>query len=407
MKILVLAHYYPPEMGGAAARLHGLSRWMAAQGNDVTVITSFPNYPSGQIPPRYKDKFKVREQMDGVDLVLTWIYASSHRSNLRRLANYFSFVFSSMIVGLFLRGNYDVILASSPPLFLGISGWVISRFRRIPFVFDIRDLWPDVAIEAGEFAPNSLMTRTWYALANFLYRRATHITPVTDNKRKKLVAAGVPSTKMTVVTNGVDLDLVPSPLPPDKRKELGLENKLVVLYAGLMGRAQGVGIAIHAAKQLRDQPNIHFLLVGDGVERELLLAKVAEFDLKNVTMLPRQPREEIPRFMATADICLVPLVSSDLVDAVPSKLLEGWAFGKLVILAAGGEAAAIVRQSNGGLVVSPEDPDQLTTAVSQLDQDREQLAACGANGYAYVCEHYDRKVLAQQMAAVLQNVCAQ
>lgn len=403
MRILILAHFYPPEMGGAAARLHGLARWFVHDDHSVTVITGFPNYPAGIIPPDYRSKFRVRETLDGVDMIRTWVYASPRRSSVRRLANYLSFVFSSAVVGLLAGRSHDIVLVSSPPLFLGLSGLFLAWIRRIPFVLDIRDLWPEVAVEAGEFSPDSTVTKLMEGLARFLYRHADFITPVTENKRKKLLAAGVSASKTAVVTNGVDLDYVTASNTEDKRSELNLENKFVILYAGLIGIAQGVEIAIHAANQLQDYDDIHFLIVGDGPRRNKLYQQVQELALSNVTMSPRQPREAIPAFLRTADVALVPLVSSNLDDAVPSKLLEAWAYCRPVILAAGGEAADIVKQSDGGIVVSPEEPDSLAEAILSMKNDPYKPAKYAQNGLAYVQQKFDRRLLARQMAQILQQ----
>lgn len=404
MRILILAHYYPPEMGGAAARLHGLARWMAHDGHDVTVVTAFPNYPSGQFPDEYKGKFHTNEMLDGVNLRRTWVYTSPQRSSWRRIANYLSFTITGTLNGLAAGGDFDVVLVSSPPLFIGLAGWIISRLRRVPFVFDIRDIWPDVAVEAGEFAPDGKVTRLANWLANFLYGKADHMTPVTEYKFKKLADIGVPAEKMTVVTNGVDLDYVAAAETGDMRAELGLEHKFIVLYAGLLGIAQGVDIAIRAAGRLREQKEIHFVIVGDGVKRAELYEQTRALGLTNVTMLPRQPREKIPSFLTMADVCLVPLVSKQINDAVPSKLLEAWAYGRPVILAAGGESADIVQQCQGGLVIEPGDDGQLADAVLAMQADPRQLAQYAQNGRDLVCRCYDRRVLAQQMARVLQDV---
>ncbi|NWG19340.1 MAG: glycosyltransferase family 4 protein [Chloroflexi bacterium] len=406
MKILILAHFYPPEMGGPPARLHGLARWLAAFGHQVTVITGFPNYPTGVVAGEYRGKLRAIERLDGVDVLRTWVYASSFRSSWRRLANNLSFAGSAIVAGLTSGRSYDVILASSPPLFVGLAGWVLARVLRIPFVFDIRDLWPEVVIEAGELAPDAPLTRGLAALARGIYRAADHITPVTERKRAKLIATGVPPEKLTVVSNGADLDRVPVHLNGHKRSELGLDDKFVVLYAGLIGIAQGVEIAVHAADRLREHDDIHFLIVGDGVRKPELLAEARRLGLTNVTMLPRQPREAIPAFLSAADACLVPLVNTSLDDAVPSKLLEAWGHGRPVILAAGGEAAELVMRSGGGVVVSPDDPGQLAEAVLSLKRDQARLADYAHSGRAFVAEHFDRAALACRMEQVLQRVVA-
>jgi glycosyltransferase involved in cell wall biosynthesis len=404
MNIVLLAHYYPPEMGGAAARLHGLSRWLVRYGHHVTVITGFPNYPSGVIPLAYRGKLRMREEIDGVDVIRTWLYASSHKGSVRRLANYFSFVASSTLSGLSIGGNYDVVLASSPPPFVGLVGVILARLHRIPLVLDIRDIWPDVAIESKVFASDAFMARAGRWLARFLYRQADHVTPVTENKRKKLINKGVPSEKLTVVANGVDLDKVTLMEKNKIRKTLGLDGEFVVLYAGLIGHAQGVGIAVGAAEQLSKHQDVHFLIVGDGVRREALLQRVAERDLDNVTMLPRQPREKIPAFLAAADACLVPLANAEIKTAVPSKLLETWAYRRPVILSAAGEPAELVRLSGGGVVIPPGDPSQLAETVLELKDDQERLDAYAERGHAYVRQHFDRRALARQMENVLQRV---
>ncbi|HOG45106.1 MAG TPA: glycosyltransferase family 4 protein [Anaerolineae bacterium] len=403
MRILIVSQFYPPEMGGAAARLHGLARCLVHLGHQVTVITGFPNYPTGVVPSDYRGKLRLREVMDGVHVLRTWVYASAYRSSVRRLANYFSFVASSAVMGLAAGRRFDVVVASSPPPFVGLPALALARLWRVPFVFDIRDIWPDVAVEAGELAEDSVMARLGGRLARFLYKNADHVTPVTESKRAKLVAAGVPERKLTVIANGVDLDQVP-PAVDDKRAELGLEGKFVVLYAGLIGVAQGVEIVAGAADRLREHESIRFVIVGDGRRREALAGQIRDLGLTNVTLLPRQPREEMPSLLATADVCLVPLVNDRVEDAVPSKMLEAWGHGRPVILAAAGEAAAIVEQAGGGIVIPPGDSAGLAEAVLRMASTQEDLAGYARQGYACIRERFDRRMLAQQMEGVLQMV---
>ena len=262
----------------------------------------------------------------------------------------------------------------------------------------------DIAIESKVFPSDAFMVRAGRWLARFLYRQADHITPVTANKREKLINKGVPPEKLTVVANGVDLDQVSLAEDSRKRTELGLDGQFVILYAGLIGHAQGVGIAVEAADQLREHKDVHFLIVGDGVRREALEQRVEELGLDNVTMLPCQPRAEIPAFLATADVCLVPLENSDIRTAVPSKLLEAWAYRRPVILAAAGEPASIVSACGGGVVIPPGEPSRLAQTVRQLKDDQQRLDACARRGRAYVQKHFDRRTLARQMESVLRHV---
>lgn len=378
-----------------------------AQEHDVTVIAGFPNYPEGIIPSGYRRRFTTDEELDGVHVKRCWVYATPKRGSIRRLANYFSFVASSFLRGLFLRKDFDVVVASCPPLFIGITGWLLARIRRAKFVFDIRDIWPDVAVEAGEFGKDALITRLGSSLANFLYRRADQITPVTDNKRKRLVEKGVPAGRVSVVSNGVDLDLVSTPDGVSEfRERMELTGKCVFLYAGLLGIAQRVEIVAEAATNLTDDEGIHFLIVGDGVRRPEIEAIVNENGLTNVSFLPRQPREAMPRILSVADVCLVPLATSQLQDAVPSKLLEAWAYSKPAILVAAGEAADLVQKSDGGAVVAPGDVGLLVESIREMKANPKRRSAMGKSGYRFVEEHLDRPILAKKMSAVLSSVVA-
>ena len=379
---------------------------MKAQGHDVTVIAGFPNYPSGTFPAEYQGKWTSHEILDEVPVFRTRVFASTKGGALRRLLNYFSFMFTSFLAGLFLRKKFDVVVASCPPLFLGVSGWLVARLRGAKFVFDIRDLWPDVAVEAGEFKEDSLITRLGHALAMFIYRRSDHIIPVTENKKKRLLEKNIPEDKITVVSNGVDLDLVP-PLEnhPTLRESLGLEDKFVAVYAGLLGIAQRVEIVVEAAQHLGQIPGVHFVIIGDGVRKPVIEQAIQDSGLTNVSLLPRQPREQMPTILATADVCMVPLSSANLVDAVPSKLLEAWSYHKPAILIAAGESADLVNQCDGGRVVAPGDDEGVALAIQELVHDRDLARKLGENGYLFVRDHLDRPKLAEEMASVLQQVC--
>jgi colanic acid biosynthesis glycosyl transferase WcaI len=401
LRILFLAHYYPPEMGGAAARLHGLARWLALFGHEVTVITGKPNYPSGVIPPEYRGGRKSREEVEGVQVLRTWIYASSSRSSIHRLANYFSFVLSSIVRGITYRRRFDILVASSPPLFIGISGWILAKWYRIPWVLDVRDVWPEVAVEVGAFTADAAITKWGHRLAKFLYQRAAHITLVTENQHPKLLAAGVPPEKISLIPNGVDLDVFSQAPEVDWRGELGLEARLLVTYTGLMGIAQGVEIIVEVADRLRDRPDIHFLLVGDGVRRAEIVWQADLLNLENITFLPVQPRELVPSILRAGDVTWVPIATDRLLDARPSKMLEAWACRKAVILSASGEAADLVRESGGGVVVPPADPDRLVEAIVALQSNPQLLRSLGDNGYHFVEKRFQRQKLARQMEQIL------
>jgi len=400
LKILFLTHFFPPEMGAAASRMHGLARWLDEWGHDITILTGFPNYPTGIIPEKYKMRFIVNDKIESVNVIRTWVYATSHQSSVKRIINYFSFVFSAIITGIIIRKRYDIIFVSSPPLFIGIAGYILSKLNKVPFVFDLRDLWPDVAVETGTFSEKSIFIKWSRRLADWLYKSATHLTPVTDSKYERLKSNNINADKLTVVTNGVDLDRQNINLDENWRKKLDISKKFIITYTGLIGVAQGIEIAVDAANLLRKNSSVHFVIVGEGVDRKKLIDKANKLKLSNITFVPRQPRESIPSLIASSDIALVPLVSGALKDAVPSKLFEAWAFQKAVILAAEGESAEIVQKSGGGLVISPGNHHELAKAVTSLYQDQEQLSKYAEAGYKFVNEQYDRK----QAAQILENV---
>jgi putative colanic acid biosynthesis glycosyltransferase WcaI len=401
LRILILAHYYPPEMGGATARLHGLARWLKAFGHEVTVVTGMPNYPSGIVAPPYRGKLTFHEVLGDVRIVRTWVFASSHRHSVLRLANYLSFVLSAVVSSVALWQRFDVVLASSPPLFIGLAGWFLARLWGIRWVFDLRDLWPDVAVEAGEFAPHSLLARGGYGLAHFLSARADHLTPATQKKRQRLIEAGVPDSTITVVSNGIDLE----DLLADKPKGEGRRaDQFTVIYAGLIGIAQGVELVVEAADKLREQPHIQFLIAGDGVRRADLVEAIAQRQLHTVTFMGYLARDVIPQLLRSADVAWVPLVSDQLVDAVPSKLLEAWGCGLPVILSAGGEAARLVEESGGGMAIPAGHADRLAEAIQLLEGNRALLQSYATRGHEYAVTHFERSMLARRMEQALFHV---
>ena len=403
LKILMLAHYYPPETGGATSRLSGLARWLRAYGHEVTVITGFPNYPSGTIPDMYKGKWWAHEQMDGVDLLRVWVFARPYRKSWQRLANYFSFVFSASMAAIFHRGRYDLVFASSPPLFIGLAGVFWSLVRRLPLVFDIRDLWPEVAVEAGAYARDSLFVRISEKLERFFYRRSTRVVAVTNRKLEKLADRGVPAHKLALVENGVDLDLMTDIANDDLRVKYGIQNKFVCVYAGLIGVCQGVGMILDAAQRLHSTGKFHFLIAGDGVERPMLEKQAAENGLDNVTFLGSLPKSAIPGMIKTADLPLVPLSNTNIDDAIPSKLLEAWACKKPLLFMGGGEARRLVDSVGGGLSTDP-DGASVAIALQQLQADPEAMQRAGALGFAYVRDNLDRPALARKLEAVFEEM---
>jgi glycosyltransferase involved in cell wall biosynthesis len=402
MRILYLTHYFPPEFGAAAARAESMARLLAQFGHTVTVVTSFPNYLMADVPPVYRGKRWVEEKMGEVFVYRSWVYVPRKKSNWGRLGNYVSFATSSWYYARRLTGPFDVILASSPPLFVGLTGIMLARRFQIPLVFEARDLWPQTAIKSGAMKASSPTARTLNLLANTIYRHARMVVPVTAMMEREMLELGLPPEKLALIPNGVDLaGLVEN--PPDLREELGLQNKFVVVYAGLLGVMQGVEILIDVARELVDS-DIHFLIVGDGVRRPLIERLLSESRLQNVTLIPPQPREEIPRYLQTADVCLALLANDGLMDAVPTKMLEAWAYRRPVIITSTGDGAAVLQRCGGGLAVPPGDPKALAEAILYLKAHPDERQGMGENGRRCIEEELNREKLARKMEHVLRSV---
>ena len=403
--ILILAHFYPPEMGGAAARLSGLARCMVEFGYAVTVVTGIPNYPGGRIYKGYWKRFVQKERLDGVSIFRTWVYFTPLKSPLHRIMNYISFMVFSIIVGMKLKKQFDVVIVSSPPLFIGLSGLFLSKIWHIPWIFDIRDIWPDIAVEAGEFKATALIVRIGRTITRLIYNTADHLTPVTISKCEKIIGQGIEGYKITMISNGIDMNFINSRDSINWREELGLDNKYIFIYAGLIGIAQGLDIIIDTASQLSELEQVHFLIVGDGIEKNQLVERTRQLNLSNITFLNSQKREHIAPLLKTSDVAVIPLVNAAISDAVPSKLMEAWGCKKPVILVASGESNRLVNKIRGGLTVESGDLPGLIAAVKYFYRNASRVQHFGANGYAYVTKSFTREILAQQMIDVIEKIC--
>jgi glycosyltransferase involved in cell wall biosynthesis len=402
MRIAYVCHYFAPEPAAPAARVHELSRAWVRAGHRVSVVTTFPNHPLGRIPSEYRGRWWSTESLDGIRVLRCWLYAVPNRGVRRRGLDHLSFMVSALIFGLPRLGAIDVVIASSPTLFSAFSAWLIARAKRVPFVLEVRDLWPEAIVDLGLMRPG-LAVRMLERLARFLYRQAARVVVVTDAFAERLAATGVPRAKIAVIPNGADTHLF-SPHADGRptRQALDLDGRFVVAYVGSHGLSHGLGAVLDAAAE---QPEVAFVLVGDGADRDRLLSERDRRHLRNVLMQPSVPKEQVPGLYAAADACLVPLRDVPLFKTfVPSKLFEVLAAGRPVIGAVRGEARDILRRSGAALLVDPERGDQLAQAVGQLRADPVLRAELGRRGRAFAEQHYDRDALAQRYLALLEDV---
>ena len=403
MRIVIVTHYFPPEIGAPQARLSEFARGWSEAGDQVTVLTGMPNHPTGVVPPEYRRRIRAVERVDGYRVVRTWLYATPNERVLRKLLGHLSFMLSSVLLGVRKVGPVDVVVVSSPTFFSIASGWAVARLRRARFVVEIRDLWPAIAVELGMLS-NRLLIRLLYACEMAAYRAADEVVVVTDRFRDDLVRRGVGAGKVHVIRNGADMaKFSPGEPDPEVRRRLGAgADDTLVLYAGAHGISHGLVTVAEAAAKLRYEP-VRFAFVGEGAAKEELVARVADLDASNVTMHPGIPHHEMPGLLAAADICLVPLRDVPLFASfIPSKIFEHLAAGKAVVGGVRGEPAEILAAA-GAVVVAPEDPDALADAIRELVTDPARRRVMGCRGRKYAVEHFDRSRLADRYRAILQR----
>lgn len=397
-------------MGAPAARAVELSRHWARMGHDVTVLTGFPNHPTGVVPDDWQARFHhlhFSETVDGVRVVRTWLWPLPNRKAHERIRNYTSFCFSAAISGLALP-KPDVIIATSPQLLVGLSGWWLAFWKRVAFVFEVRDLWPESLAAVGAGAEGTLLHRSLGAIAGFLYRCATHIVVVTPAFKDHLIRFWkVPADKVSIVENGVETDLFRlDPAAADIRRQLKFEDRFLICYIGTMGNAHGLETLISSAEKLQTAlPVATFLVIGEGAEKQRIVDLAAARGLNNVTFLGQQPRDRIPSYVSAADVCLVMLKKAELFKTViPTKLLEYMSCERPVIVAVDGQARQIVDEAGAGMFVEPEDSEALVKAIVELAANPELRKKMGTSGRQYIVNNLSRGKTAQDYVEVLQNM---
>jgi glycosyltransferase involved in cell wall biosynthesis len=398
VRILILTQYYPPEIGAPQRRLSSLARCLQAVGHSVRVLTAVPNYPEGRVHQGYRRRLLVREEREGVPVRRAWMWPTRSRSVLLRLASYLSFTATALVAGLLDRQPTDVVLTESPPLFLGATGWLIARAKGAAFVLNVADLWPRAAVEMKVVTSRPLIAAA-SLLERRLYRAAALVTTQTEGMRQAIESAGARRTLL--FENGVDLDMFrPDAADPETLRALGLDNQLVVGYAGLHGQSQQLEVLIAAARELGERSGVAFALFGSGPEKEGLVQQAR--DLPAVRFFGPRPADQIPALVASCGAGVVTLRDLPALEwGRPSKLFEVMGSGVPVVLAARGESARIVSEADCGLVVAPGDAHALAQAVATLRDDPALRARLGANGRRYAEAHLDRARIAEKIAQAL------
>jgi glycosyltransferase involved in cell wall biosynthesis len=395
-------------MGAPAARVHELAREWVRLGHDVTVLTGFAHHPTGIKAPSDRGRLTRRESVDGIDLLRTYVYAAPNEGSLRRMVSYASFFASAASIGALRVARPDVIVATSPQLLCACAGFVLSRLKRTPFVFEVRDLWPE-SIIAVEAMRENLVVRLLQRVAGHLYRRSTRIVTVGSGYKRQIEERyAIAADKMEVVPNGIDIELfVPGPRQNEVRREFGWGDRFVMLYVGTHGMAHALHVVLDAAQELRDDADKLFVFVGEGARKEQLKRRTAELELPNVQFIDQQPKRRIPLFYAACDIGLVTLRNTPLFqDVLPSKIFEYLGMERPVIISVDGEARRLVEHADAGVFVSPESVTELVQAIRRLAAEPDRLAAMGRSGRSHVLAHYDRKLLARRYVEFLRSLCS-
>ncbi|MBU1083578.1 MAG: glycosyltransferase family 4 protein [Candidatus Omnitrophica bacterium] len=406
MKINVICHYYPPEIGAPQARLSEMASEWVKQGHNVTVLTGLPNHPTGIIPHEYRGKIFMEETRDGVRIWRHWLYATPNEGILKKTLAHISFMVSLICLSLFRGKRPDVIIVSSPNFFSVISTYILSGVRRVPYIFEVRDLWPGIFIDLGVLK-NKYLIKILESVELFLYRKSAAVVPVTNEFARDIERRGISSDKIEVITNGADLDTCRlSPINTLLRSQLGIpEDNFVISYTGAHGISHGLRKVLEAAEYLKDEKDISFVFVGEGAVKKELVKTAEKKGLKNVIFLPGRKREEAVELYRVADVCLVPLRDVPGFNAfIPSKMFEIMACGKPIIASLKGESADILERSEAALVIPPEDPEELVKAVRILKGDPARCAQMGEKGRRFAEEHYDRKKLAGRYLELMGKV---
>lgn len=405
MRVLLISQYFPPETGGPPNRLLSVAEGLREAGHEVHVIAEKPNHPEGIIRDDYRGGLFEDRKYEEIPTTYTWVYTHPQKNFLKRLVFYLSFMVMAVLGAVRAEGDFDLVLASSPPLFVGISGWLAAQVKDAKFVFDVRDIWPEVAVAMGALT-NPWVVRLAEGLEKFIYDRADGITAVTNSFCDHIQEVASDHIPMRRVMNGTMPDVFQQDERREEvRKELGVEEKYVVTYAGNHGLAQGLLHIVHAADHLRENEEVVFVLVGSGPVKEDLIQEAEARGLDNIQFLDRVPLEKAAAYMAASEALLVPLEDHEIYRKfIPSKLFDSMASGRPVLLSVDGEARSILEESEGGWYYPAEDGEALAERIEWLSDHSQEGKEMGKNGRAYAQKNCTRAAQAEKMADFLEQI---
>jgi colanic acid biosynthesis glycosyl transferase WcaI len=408
MRALILANYYSPESVGAGIWITQLVNGLRERGHEVAVVTSLPSYPEGRVFKGYRNRFAQRETIDGIEVIRTFTYATTGKSFLARTAAFGVFCLSAAPGYLRYWRRVDVVYAVLPPLPLGVAAWAIAKASRAQLVVNVQDIYPDIAV-ALKYLTNPTAVGFFRAMERWIYDRSERILVISEGFRGNLLAKGVSSGKIRVVPNWADPDEIrPGPSDNAFRRETGAGNgELLAIYSGGLTHNADLETVLDAAARLRSLP-VRFAIVGDGVQKQDLVNKVAAANLDNIRFFPFQPIERYGEVLAAADVTLVSLKSAASLASVPSKVYKQMAAGRPIIAVtnAGNELSRLIEDAQCGMTVRPGDAQGLAAVLQSALERRDAFARMGCRGRAYLERNCSRQVCVSQIETTLIESCA-
>ena len=416
MKILLInqAFVSPDEPGHT--RHFEMAKFLRARGHELVIVASDLNYQTGQRTVTRRGIF-TEQNIDGVRVLRSYIYPALHRSYFWRIISFFSFMFSSVWTALQVR-DVNLVMGTTPPIFQAVSAWFVAWMRRKPFLLEVRDLWPEFGVSMGVLKnPAVIALARW--LEKFLYARATHILVNSPAYKEYMIGKGVPEKKITYIAYGTDVDMFnPQVDGSSIRKQLGLGDKFVVLYAGALGQANDIDTILRAAERLSShrehrekesfskvsvdsvaeqidadaKDKIHFVLFGDGKERPRLQNEAERMKLSNIIFAGVRPKKDMPLVVASADVCLAILQDIPMFRTTyPNKVFDYMAAGRATVLVIDGVSRDLIESSNGGVFIQPGDDEMLARKILELSKDLQRVQQMGQNARDYLVKHLDRR----------------
>ena len=397
MKILYISQYFHPEIGATTNRALANVRYLTKQGHDVTVLTEMPNHPKGIIFEGYKGKMFMTETMEDFKIKRVWVYTSVKKNFITRLLFYISFAFLGTLSAIFSWKKYDIVYVTSPPLFVGIIGLALKFFfPKTKFIFEVRDLWPDAAVEMGELK-NKHFRKFSYALEKSLYKNADHIVAVTKRFKQRIIEKGYSENKISVIRNGSDLSFMPVDVSEELKEKFQIDKNFIVIYAGNLGIAQNLTVVLKAAEKLKEK-NILFLMVGTGPEETLLKNYAKSHNLTNVIFTGEVAKDDMSEYLSLSDCGLIPLKKIEVFErTIPSKLFDYMSANLPIILGVKGEAKEILEKSEAGICFEPDNVDELVEKIEYLKTNSLELEKMKQKGRDFVKTNFDRNELAKKL----------